>query len=275
MVVTFLVHIQVPACDGHHAPCGENLVKACSRCLCRTATIHVKTCVELHSFSVKLSASPRSCVKKALSISARKYGAKFSFVEVFDTVSKMPVHNWEKLSHVPEGGLTITTTPSNTRTGTLASLIEDSQKIQKLLQHVEQRLLKSEQQLAMLQQASVLHTSRSARQVVVQVIKVAAGAAQLDKRVSNTTFWKRLKDHRVPELASLLGLAEQDLRRVFDECITTRSLYAHLTPLHTLDKEVEDVVRMISPELEAVCSLECKVLAGYEKIKEIFYKEFV
>lgn len=218
-------------------------------------------------------------------------------------MSKMPLRDWAELSHVPEGGLTITTTPSDTKTGTLAALIEDShrnflvqQKMQKQLQQLEkyhqetkqqllksdqqhpetkQHLLKLDQQLAMLQLTSCLNTSRSARQVVVQVIKVAAGAAQLDKRVSKTTYWKRLKDHRLPELASVLGLAEQDLRRVFDECITPRNLYADLIPLHALDKEVADLVRMISPELEAECPLECKVLAGYKKMKEIFHKEFV
>lgn len=229
--------------------------------------MHVKTLLQLHSFPVKLTASPSMCVMAALSLARKWCGENVTLLEVSDTVSMRPMSNWADLRRVPEGGITITTT-SPSRDDQLEYLLQDAHK--RDLRETDFR-----NEFAALHHSWVLSTSLAVRKVVVQVITVAAGTAQLDNPVRKSMYWTNSKDIRIPLLANALGFVEQDMRSGFDAYTTICNHFAHLKPLSELDKEVATLVRLIIPALEAECPLECKVLEGYEMIKEMFPEKFV
>lgn len=186
----------------------------------------------------------RDAVHHALSSASDQLGEEVQLVNVVDASNGETISDWDS-TRVGDGNIRITISAP----ASVESMVHS------------------------LQQASLVHTARACRNVVAQIL-VAIGAAQLGP-VREKTYVPQSDNRRVRDLFAHLCFGDPALRERMDTCHQRPHGDGHLAPLSALDEEVEELVGLVSPSLQAKCPWECRVLNAYPEIKARFPERFV
>ena len=107
--------------------------------------------------------------------------------------------------------------------------------------------------------------------IAAQILLVAAGKADL--RESTTSDWFEQLGSPNPAIMKLsynVSVRAEKFVAEADKVIIRRNNNFHFESVASLEAEVEEVKKLITPALEKICHWECWVVARYAAIKEAF-----
>ena len=177
-------------------------------------------------------------------------GTPLTVSKVVYSEDQSPVNDWQH---------------SSQRTGSqpLTIVVGHSQTLVSQMQDLFKRAEATEATLAVISRPRVSN-------IAAQILLVAAGKADL--RESTCDWFSQLgsANAAIVKLSYDMSIRAEKLVAEADRIITRRNSSIHFNSVASLDAEVEEVSKLISPALEKVCYWECWVVTRYTAIKQAF-----